>query len=276
MRGVPQEIASVARSGRFFLQAAGGAFVALAVWAFAAGAAGGPRAHPGSDADCVRCHALGSGPAEALKVLPAQPGFFARLLGKEPAGGHPGVSCAGAQAADGSLTGCHRPEAGREHLLAVDLAGRPSDELCGRCHGALRAPGGHHPSYKWDKDRDGVAETLVRPQEGQEVFTLYAPGSKPEPLATSPDALVFVAPDDSSTRREVAMPLATVVEIADGAPVTFTGVATCVTCHNPHHGYGVEPGAAGEALDPAVVSRTAGDALLRLRDYDNSLCDACH
>ncbi len=231
--------------------------------------------HPGSDADCGGCHTAGAGPAGAPKTVPPAPGFWARLMGEKPVQGHPSVSCAGAAAPDGSLTGCHRPEDGRPGLLAVDLGGGPVDILCGRCHGGQRVPGLHHPSYKADRDRDGTPETIVRPATGQEVLSRYAPAGAPEPVRTYPDALAFRRLPDGSRERIVVLPLATVTEEVEGRPVEERFVVTCTTCHNPHHGYLAEAGSE-EDLDRDLVAREGGDALLRLRDYDNTLCDACH
>ena len=45
--------------------------------------------------------------------------------------------------------------------------------------------------------------------------------------------------------------------------------------HNPHYGYLVGV-ASAEELNQEQVARAKGDALLRLRDYDNALCDVCH
>ncbi len=231
--------------------------------------------HPGSDAPCRTCHVLGRGPDDAPKVLPRPPGFWARLLGEKPVEGHPSVSCAGGPGEDGSLTGCHRPEDGRPGFLAVDLGGGPVDLLCGRCHGDQRVPGLHHPSYKADRDRDGTPETIVRPAPGQEVLSRYGPGSAPEPVRTHPDALAFRDLPDGSRERIVAMPLATVTEQVGGQEVEERLVVTCTTCHNPHHGYLVEK-SPDEDPERDLAAREGGDALLRLRDYDNTLCDACH
>lgn len=233
-------------------------------------------AHPGSDARCENCHALGSGDAKAPKVLPEEPGFFAKLMGKKALRGHASVTCAGAAQPDGTLSGCHRPEDARESFLVVDVKARPSDEFCGRCHADVRKPGLHHPSYKADKNQDGVPETLVRPAAGQEVYSTFAPGAKGEPLSRFPDALVLKALPDGTKRLDTVLPLRSVEEKdAQGKPVVEKDVVTCSTCHNPHFGYLVEAGTE-EQLNQEQVARPKGDALLRLRDYTNALCDACH
>ncbi len=231
--------------------------------------------HPGSGSDCAGCHTAGAERDGAPGVLPPEPGFWAKLMGEKPVRGHPSVSCAGVLASDGRVTGCHRPEDGRPGLLAIDLFRGPVDALCGQCHPGQRKPGLHHPSYKADRNRDGVPETIVRPAGGQEVFDALAPENLPEPVRSHPDALAFQALPDGTRQRIVALPLATVVEEVAGVRVEETGVVTCTTCHNPHHGYLVEAGSASD-LDRDLVARESGDALLRLRDYDNALCDACH
>ncbi len=231
--------------------------------------------HPGSDADCAACHTAGQGAADAPGVVPPPPGFWAKLLGEKPVQGHPSVSCAGVVAPDGRVTGCHRPEDGRPGFLAIDLYRGPVDALCGQCHPEQRKPGLHHPSYKADRNRDGVAETIVRPADGQEVLGALAPENAPEPVRASPDALAFRALLDGTRQRIVALPLATVVEEVAGVRVEERRVVTCTTCHNPHYGYLAEAGSEQE-LDRDLVAREGGDALLRLRDYDNALCDACH
>jgi hypothetical protein len=231
--------------------------------------------HPGSGAKCGKCHAQAEGDPEVPKVMLEQPGFFARLFGEKTLQWHPSVSCVGAVKGDGSVTGCHDPDAGRKDLLVIDLAGKPSDELCGRCHAGEREPGGHHPSYKADKDGDGIPEAMVRPVEGQEIYTTYAPHAKNEPLHSHPDAMVFVTGPDGAQSLDVVLPLETTTEEADGQKVEEPSVVTCTTCHNPHFGYLAEVGSE-EELNQELVAREQGDGLLRLRDYDNSLCDGCH
>jgi hypothetical protein len=240
-----------------------------------AGAAGAAD-HPGSDAKCGDCHAVGKAEAGAPAVMPEQPGFFAKLMGKQALAGHPSVSCVGVGKADGSVTGCHRPEDGRPSLLAVDLKDKPVDVLCRTCHAEQARPGSHHPSYKADKNQDGVPETIVRPAEAQEIYTQWVPSAKPAPLNRFPDALVLKAQPDGTKKLDVALPLATVAEVGpDGQPVTEANVVTCSTCHNPHFGYLVEVGSE-EELNREQVAREKGDGLLRLRDYTNALCEACH
>jgi len=232
--------------------------------------------HPDSKADCKTCHAVGTS-STAPKVMTKAPGFFAKLFGAEALRGHPSLSCAGSVAADGSLSGCHQPEAGFPGHLAVDLTDRPSDELCGRCHAETREPGKHHPSYRSDKNGDGVLETPIRPAAQQEVFQHLAPANGPAPLRAYPDAIHFVTDSAGKQQLAVVLPLQTVVEVAPetGEKVIEADLMTCTTCHNPHFGYLVGVGSA-EELDLNLVAREKGDALLRLRDYDNALCDACH
>ena len=234
---------------------------------------GGPSLageHPGSDSDCRTCHTAGRGPAEAPKVVPEPPGFWARLFGAKTVQGHPSVSCAGEVRSDGTVTGCHRPESGGESFLVAGGTGRPVDELCGACHPGPRRPGAHHPTYKKDTDADGVPDRIVRPAEGQEVYSRYAPS--PEGRA---DVLEFRDLPDGSRELVARLPLETVVETVDGQRVEEPHVITCTTCHNPHYGYLVGVGSE-EELDTELVARESGDALLRLRDHDNTLCEACH
>lgn len=231
--------------------------------------------HPDSGARCETCHAVGEGSRETPKVLAERPNFWERLLGKKRLGGHLSVSCAGSVGPDGTITGCHRPEDRRESFLVLDVLGQPVDELCGRCHSEQRVPGAHHPSYKSDKDGDRVPETIVRSAEGEEIFSEFAASRKAEPVKTYPDAILFQPLPDGSRRLEVAMPLETVVEVVGDREWTETQVVTCTTCHNPHYGYLVGVGTE-EELNRELVARESGDALLRLRDYNNDLCNACH
>jgi len=245
------------------------------VWIFVVGAvlaAGvvGAAEHPGSEADCKACHTAGQGPTEAPKVVPEPPGFWARLFGAKPVQGHPSVSCVGTLGEDGRPTGCHRPETGGEAFLVAGGAGRPVDELCGSCHGDQRRPGAHHPTYKKDTDDDGVPDRIVRPADGQEVYGRYAP-----PQEGRVDVLEFRNLPDGGRELVVRLPLETVVETVDGQTVEEPHVVTCTTCHNPHYGYLAGVGSE-EQLDTDLVARESGDALLRLRDYDNTLCEACH
>lgn len=243
---------------------------------FSSGLAFSAADHPGSDSKCLKCHEYDSGPEAAPKVVPERPGFWARLLGEKPIQGHPSISCSGVADKDGSVTGCHRPENGNRDYLVLNLDKRPTDELCGKCHPEQRTPGGHHPTFKSDKDSDGVAEKIISPAEGQEVFTDYAPSAKSEPLKSFPDALAFVEQSDESSLLDVALPLETVVEPNEnGQETEYANTVVCTTCHNPHYGYFVSAGSE-EDLNRELVAREAGDALLRLKDYDNTLCNACH
>lgn len=249
------------------------AFAGLIPLLFAAPAL---AAHPGSSAPCATCHTVGATAAGAPVVTPAPPGFFARLTGKKSFQGHATVSCTGVVRADGTISGCHRPEDGLPSFLVMDLAGKPVDAFCARCHPDAARPGAHHPSYKADKDKDGIPETLVRPAPAQEIFGEWTPAARGALLARFPDALVFETLPDGTRKRVVALPLSEVVELGpDGKPVTEAGIVTCSTCHNPHHGYLVEVGTE-EALNREMVARAKGDALLRLRDHTNALCEACH
>lgn len=232
-------------------------------------------AHPASDSDCVKCHNYDS-KEENGRVIPEEPGFVAKLVfGAKWYKGHQTLKCAGSKGVDGKLTGCHVPELGYKKLLAVNLNNRSTDELCGECHQANRKFGAHHPSYKMDKNGDGVGEHMVRSAEVQEIFKVYAPSKKGKVLSKHPDALVFVTLEDKTKKLDVALPLDTTVEIVDEKEVVYTGVVSCVTCHNPHYGYLVEVGSEEKAKMDAAA-RSKGDALLRLRDYDNTLCEACH
>lgn len=246
-----------------------GFFVLTSEFVLAAG-------HPDSGSKCVKCHEYNSGSDDAPKAIPERPGFWARMLGEKPIQGHPSISCAGVVGEDGSLTGCHRPEDKNRKFLAMNLDKKPVDELCGKCHSEQREPGAHHPTYKSDKDSDGVPETVVRPVDGQEIFSKFSPSAKSEPLRSHPDSVVFIDQPDGTRILDVVLPLETVVELGENQEqVEYKNTVTCTTCHNPHYGYFA--GAGSEAdLNKELVAREAGDALLRMKDFDNSLCDACH
>jgi hypothetical protein len=224
--------------------------------------------HPGSDADCASCHGIKSAEA-APKVIPAEPGFFAKLFGEKSLRGHSSVSCAGQVGADGTVSGCHRPEAGGPGFLVKGGGTEAVDLLCGSCHAAQREPGAHHPSYLKDLDGDGTPETVVRPAAGQEV---YGPLAAP---AKGADTLEFVTDGQGNRRLVARLPLQTVNVPGKDGVAAEADVVTCSSCHNPHFGYLVEAGSA-EELNAELVAREQGDALLRLRDHDNALCDACH
>ncbi len=238
-------------------------------------AAAGYADHASSSSDCKQCHDVNS-TSKAPKVIPEEPGFVAKLFGgKKSFAGHGKVSCSGKLTADGGVTGCHDPDAGNEDLLVTDLSKLPVDELCGKCHDSQRQFGAHHPSYKMDKNGDGVGEYLVRPVEGQEVLGVLAPANMPEPVKSYPDALKIIVGKDGKNEVLSAMPLEKIIEVVDGEEVVYENVVTCTTCHNPHFGFLVAMGE-DEAIETDAVAREEGDALLRFRDHDNTLCLACH
>jgi hypothetical protein len=231
--------------------------------------------HPASDSDCAKCHNAASA-GNAPKVVPEEPGFFAKLfLGKISYIGHEKISCVGSANPDGTLTGCHDPDKNFPNKLTIDLTGKAIDELCGRCHTSQRRFGMHHPSYQMDKDGDGVGDSLVRPVAVQEIFSTASVAAQVEPIKSYPDALHFVTDAEGKRRLVVAQPLWSVVEMVDGQEVVFDDVVVCSTCHNPHFGFLAELGEE-EDMRRDLVARPQGDALLRKRDHDNSLCLDCH
>lgn len=235
----------------------------------------GNAAHPGPESNCGECHTVGS-TGDGPKVTPAEPGFIERMFqGRQSYKGHPSVACAGIPGADGKVTGCHAPGKGFRNMLAIDLAGKPTDLLCAKCHENAAKFGLHHPSYKADKNGDGVGDYIIKPVAVQEIFKEFAPASKSAPLNKYPDALSLLAQPDGSKKLDVAMPLEKTMEQIGDKTVEVADVITCTTCHNPHYGYLVELGKE-EELKPGQVARAKGDALLRMRDYDNALCLACH
>lgn len=247
----------------------------VACFTISLGAAAFAADHPGSASDCNKCHQATSA-GDAPKVIPEEPGFFGKLfLGQTSFAGHEKVSCVGTINADGAVTGCHAPDKGFPNKLVVDLTGKPTDEFCGRCHASQREFGYHHPSYKTDKDGDGVGDALVRPVEVQEIFSTNSVAAQPEPVKSYPDALHFIIDENDKKQLVSAQPLWSVVEIIDEKEVTFDDVVVCTTCHNPHFGFLVEVGGE-EEMKENLVARPNGDALLRKRDYDNSLCLDCH
>jgi hypothetical protein len=250
--------------------------VAVASGVFFLAAGQGLAAGHTLDKNCDNCHVLDTS-ENAPKVTPPEPGFFQRLFfGKKSYKGHPTVSCSGVANANGSVTGCHDVGKGYSKLLVVDLKGKPSDELCGRCHADQRVFGSHHPSYRVDKNGDGVGDRLVVPVTGQEALTVYAPSSQAEPLKSYPDSLVIVKDEKDATVLRAAIPLAQIVEqVSATEKRTVDNVVTCTSCHNPHFGYLAATGVP-ETLKPDIVARPEGDALLRMQDHDNTLCVACH
>lgn len=270
-------------TGSRFLGFAVAGFVFVAVGSLGARAAD----HPGSSSDCASCHQF-TAKGEAPKVVPVDPPFLAKIpQGKVSFRGHKSVPCAGTVNAAGQVTGCHRSESGFPDHLVMNLAGRPSDDLCGKCHPNQRVQGKHHPSYRKDENGDGVPEKIVQPPAVQEVFTTFAPASQSEPLRTYPDSAAFTLTPEGKRVLNAAIPLAKVTE---KDPVTqknieVSGVVTCVSCHNPHFGYLVEADTE-EALQKEIqtemkagqpeIPSWRGNVLLRMRDRDNSLCLTCH
>lgn len=239
------------------------------------GAGGGFAAHPGSDASCDKCHKSGTS-GDAPKVTPEDPGFVERMFqGKQSYKGHNSVSCTGTVSQDGKVTGCHAPEKGFRNHLVMDLKDKPTDTLCANCHPNASKFGLHHPSYQMDKNGDGVGDKFVRPVAVQEIFTEFSPANKSLPVKKYPDSILFVTRPDGVRVREVALPLEKATEQVGDKVVVYDDIVGCTTCHNPHYGYLVEIGKE-EDIKAGQVARTKGDSLLRLRDYDNALCVACH
>jgi len=232
-------------------------------------------AHPGSGSDCLSCHALGAS-GDGPKVVPEEPGFMAKMFqNAKSLKGHPSVSCTGTVQPDGKLSGCHDPDKGFKKLLVTDTTNKPVDPLCVTCHQSAGKFGMHHPSYKIDKNGDGVGDYMVRPVAVQEVFGPFAPANNPMPLSKYPDSIVFTTNPEGVKKLVVAIPLGTTVEKVDDKEVTYNDVVICTTCHNPHYGYIVESGKE-EEQKPGLMARLKGDALLRMKDYDNTLCLVCH
>ncbi len=224
--------------------------------------------------DCEKCHLVGV-TSDAPKVIPQEPGFLAKLFGgKSSHRGHESVSCVGSMSESGDVTGCHSLNNGLPAMLVINLTRTPTDVLCRTCHQSQSQFGLHHPSYKMDRNGDGVGDYLVRPVATQDIFSQYIPAVRSEPLASFPDALVVKTLEDGTTELDAAMPLGVSVEIEDNKEVVYDDVVQCTTCHNPHFGYLVASGE--EEAKKSLASRSEGDALLRLRDYDNTLCMPCH
>lgn len=229
--------------------------------------------HPGSDSNCAECHSVESS-ADAPKVIPAKPGLLDKLFGGAPTPKwHEKTGCTGTAGADGSISGCHRPEDKKKNYLVMDLSGKPSDLLCAKCHANEMDPGLHHPSYKVDKDGNGVPEHFVTVIENKEAVTKLAPALLGEPLKSYPDSLSFATGADGQRKLVSAIPLGKFVEVEKKETKTYERVVTCSSCHNPHFGFQAENGK-DEVFEK--TARKTGDALLRLRDQNNTLCLVCH
>jgi hypothetical protein len=253
-------------NSKSLLLAGGIAFILSSSFALAAD-------HPGSDSACADCHSVESS-ADAPKVIPAKPGILDKLFGdKATPKWHEKIGCTGSASADGKITGCHRPEDKKKSYLVVDLSGKPSDFLCAKCHAPQMDPGLHHPSYKVDKDGNGVPEHFVTVIETKDAVTKLSPSVLSQPLKNYPDAVSFSTGADGQRKLDAAIPLGKFVEVEKNEKKTYERVVTCSSCHNPHFGFQAET---GKEENFEKTARKTGDALLRLRDQNNTLCLVCH
>ncbi|TLN27010.1 hypothetical protein FDZ71_00250 [bacterium] len=244
----------------------------LAGAAFLITAGGALAEHPASSSNCEECHIYGS-TAVAPKVMPPKPGFFGKIMGEVDLRGHQKVGCSGGPTPDGKLSGCHSIESKFAKYLAVDTTDKPVDILCAKCHAETSAVGAHHPSYKSDKDGNGVPETFVVVNDKRDAAGKLSPKSQKEPLRSAPDSFAMVEQADGSKKLGAAVPLSTFTEIVEKEKKVFERVVVCTSCHNPHFGF---LSGTGKMETFEKSDRKQGDALLRLRDQNNTLCLACH
>ncbi|GAB4282078.1 MAG: hypothetical protein Kow0092_37190 [Deferrisomatales bacterium] len=170
---------------------------------------------------------------------------------------------------------------------AVEDNSHSTSSVCGRCHDPAQYPGEHHPSYYGATGSNPTNHAIV-PAGGQEVFS--SPGTWTDQggghyaqdgysaSGCDGDADFFTdwwggSPGSGNQDPPPApSPLAVLPleQYVFGPATSSSDRVMCVTCHNPH-------GTDLFTYDPSGGHEQIPDNnMLRLRDSDNTLCEACH
>ncbi|MDF1553169.1 MAG: CxxxxCH/CxxCH domain-containing protein [Deferrisomatales bacterium] len=190
--------------------------------------------------------------------------------------------------ADGAL---HFPadSANLHRLATIELenTSHTGAGLCNSCHGGgtYPGPGNHHPSLRGTANN--ATKDIVVTAASQEVRQLPTTwfevstdhyeqdGYSAANASGNPDAFVDWWGGNPNNANQSPPPQPSPFAVVPllqfvGNQSGQTNAVMCVTCHNPH-------GTDLYVFDPGGIGKNINDNnMLRLRDEDNTLCNACH
>jgi hypothetical protein len=177
----------------------------------------------------------------------------------------------------------HFPSASgnRNRLSVVTIENTGGTGLCNGCHPRTTYPDNHHPSLQGttqNPNRDIVVNAASQPvRQAPTTWFENPPGSdhweqdgySASGVSGNPDFFVDWWNGSGTPPRPQPLAVLPLIQFVGDQSGT-TNTVICVTCHNPHGTdlYVFDPGGIGGAIPD--------NNMLRLRDEDNTLCNACH
>jgi hypothetical protein len=268
----------------------------------------GPSDGLGKSQVCAGCHDRtaahlrvyvktgGATPSYTGAARDAAANYYGTVSGYSRGGhGDPGIqnedpfinSASGTTPVD--CTACHADGAahfpavaGNLHRLrTITIENTSGTGLCNECHARTTYPGNHHPSLRGTSQnptRDIVVNAASQPVRRVPTTWVETPsgsghweqdGYSASGVSGSPDFFVDWWNGAGSPPRPQPLAVLPLLQFVGNQSGPTNGVI-CVTCHNPH-------GTDLYVFDPGGIGRSIPDNnMLRLRDEDNTLCNACH